>query len=193
MNETSKCHDSRRARGHFDRYLSGRGIDVGAGSDVLKAPDAQVRAWDLPDGDAQVLATVADGQLDFLYSSHCLEHMRCVPTALTNWTRVVRPGGHLYVVVPDYELYEKMKWPSLFNNDHKQTFSTRITRAMPQRENHWHIDQDLRPLFIERGVELLECEIEDAGFDYNNGPADQTRGAALAQILLIARKRPVAQ
>ena len=29
MNETSKCHNFRKARGDFDKYLHGHGIDIG--------------------------------------------------------------------------------------------------------------------------------------------------------------------
>ena len=43
--------------------------------------------------------------------------------ALGNWIRVVKPGGHLVVSVPDEDLYEQGVWPSTFNTDHKMTFT----------------------------------------------------------------------
>src|SRR5437867_5758022 len=85
MRETSKCEEMRRNRGDFDNYLKGEGIDIGAGEDVLKIPNGMVRPWDVPDGDAQLMAGVPDNSYDFVYSSHCLEHMRDVTQALTNW------------------------------------------------------------------------------------------------------------
>jgi len=130
MRETSKCHDMRLARGDFQNYLRGDGIDIGAGDDALRVPSGTVRPWDQPDGDAQLLAGISADCFDFVYSSHCLEHMRGVPEALENWIRVLRPGGWLYVVVPDYLLYEKMTWPSPFNSDHpteKHTFVELLT------------------------------------------------------------------
>jgi SAM-dependent methyltransferase len=89
------------------------------------------------------MAAVSADTFDFVYSSHCLEHMRDVPETLRNWTRILRPGGWLYVVVPDYVLYEKMSWPSRFNSDHKQSFSGLIDRSAVVRPNHWHLDGQL--------------------------------------------------
>ena len=101
MNETSKSQPFRQQRGDFQKYLRGSGIDIGAGPDPLLIPDGRVRAWDLADGDAQLMAGVADATYDFVYSSHCLEHMRDVEESLRNWVRILKPGGFLYVVVPD--------------------------------------------------------------------------------------------
>jgi predicted SAM-dependent methyltransferase len=108
MRETSKCHQLRAKRGDFDRYLCGDGIDIGAGNDPLRVAAGSVRAWDVDDGDAQKMESVADGSLDFVYSSHCREHLRDAPEALSNWIRILKPAGWLYFVVPDYTLYGKL-------------------------------------------------------------------------------------
>jgi len=79
--------------------------------------------YDAPQGDAQKLANVDDESFDFLFSSHCLEHMRDPVESLANWIRVVRRGGHLIISVPDEDLYEQGVWPSTFNSDHKLTFT----------------------------------------------------------------------
>lgn len=50
--------------------------------------------------DARVLP-LADGTLDYLCSSHVLEHLPDPIAALHEWHRVLRPGGWLYLVVPD--------------------------------------------------------------------------------------------
>ena len=132
---------------------------------------------------------VADSQFDFVYSSHCLEHMRSVDEALFHWARILRPSGHLYAVVPDYILYEKMTWPSMFNRDHKQSFSPLITRNQTQRPNHWHIEQDLKPLIENLGLTLVRVTLEDHHFNYNAGTFDQTARNALAQLCIVAQKR----
>jgi ubiquinone/menaquinone biosynthesis C-methylase UbiE len=82
-----------------------------------------LRAWDMPDGDAQLLAGVRDESFDFVHSSHCLEHMRNPAEALHNWFRVLKPNGHLICMVPDEDLYEQGHFPSAFNADHKWTFT----------------------------------------------------------------------
>jgi SAM-dependent methyltransferase len=178
----------RLARGDFDKYLKGDGIDIGAGNDPLRALTGTVRPWDMPDGDAQILAGVGANTFDFVYSSHCLEHMRDVPEALRNWIRVLKPGGWLYIVVPDYILYEKMTWPSRFNHDHKQSFSPIIKRSDVVRPNHWHMDEDLIPLLKQLGIGELAWGLEAKNFNFNAGMFDQTSQIALAQICFTARK-----
>lgn len=44
---------------------------------------------------------IPDGTLDYLCSSHVLEHLPDPIAALLEWHRVLRPGGWLFLVVPD--------------------------------------------------------------------------------------------
>ena len=46
------------------------------------------------------LAEVPDSSYDALLASHVLEHLANPLGALAEWQRVVRPGGHLLLVVP---------------------------------------------------------------------------------------------
>lgn len=179
----------RKERGDFEKYLTGDGIDIGAGRDALKVESGQVTSWDINKGDAQVLDGVLNDSFDFAYSSHCLEHMRDVGEALTNWARVVKPGGYLYIVVPDYLYYEKLRWPSVFNEGHNHTFSMNITREQVERDNHWNIKKDLTPLLKSIGVDVLNVGLELDGFNYNAGHEDQTMKDALSQLCIIAKKR----
>lgn len=118
MNETMK---TQRIWGPLERsILSGKGIDIGCGPDPL-SPD--VKAFDLKDGDANEITKYVDEVFDFVYSSHCLEHMREPTKAILEWWKLVRPGGHLFILVPDEDLYEQGVFPSRFNSDHKATFT----------------------------------------------------------------------
>ena len=120
-----------------------------------------MRVWDLTDGDALEMKGVASDSVDFVHSSHCLEHMKDPARALRSWLRVVRPGGHLIVTVPDEDLYEQGIWPSLFNRDHKATF--RIDKP----ESWSPVSFDLRALLHGlRDSEPLSIEKQDAGYDY---------------------------
>lgn len=129
MHETSKSIARRLRDVSYVRYFAGNGIDVGCGDDPLGqyAPlfpkMGSVREWDLADGDAQELPGVEPASLDWLHSSHCLEHLRHPLAALARWCEVVRPGGHLVVIVPDEDLYEQGSWPSRYNGDHKHSFT----------------------------------------------------------------------
>jgi len=216
-----------RGDGFAGKYLVGRIIDIGCGPDPI-TPHAE--PFDLAHGDAQYVAEVRpNAAYDAVCSSHCLEHMRDVPQALSQWWRLVKPGGYLILVVPDENLYEQGTWPSMFNLDHKATF--RIGG-----ESSWSpVSYDIRSLVLSLpAAELLDCEIQDLGYDHRRRrthigalgrvafglrrravavlrrlgstgrraanlasrifdlmgvPVDQTDGAALAQIQVIARKR----
>ena len=169
MHETSKAvmrrlHDSRFAM----RYFIGDGIDIGAGSDPLGNykeffPGMRsCRAWDIADGDAQFMEGVADASLDFVHSSHCLEHLRDPAEALRNWLRILKPGGHLVVVVPDEDLYEQGVFPSTWNSDHKWTFTIFKVRSWsPNSHNLTDLLEDLGDV-----ARLLKIETLDATFRY---------------------------
>jgi len=188
MRETSKCREIRVNRGDFSNYLRGNGIDIGAGNDPLRVVQGSVRAWDMKDGDAQLMEGISDTIFDFVYSSHCLEHMREVPEALSNWVRILKPNGWLYVVVPDYILDEKMTWPSRFNQDHKQSFSNIVTRNNVRRPNHWHTNEDLIPLLRSLNLVDINWALESHNFNFNAGLFDQTMQNAMAQLYFVARK-----
>ena len=49
--------------------------------------------------------------------------MRDPRSAIAQWWGLVKPGGVLFVIVPDEDLYEQGFWPSRFNCDHKWTFT----------------------------------------------------------------------
>ena len=104
VGETAKAHERRKRENFFVNYCTGEGLDVGYGADLI-VPNCS--GWDFRNGDAQYLAGIEDESFDFVYSSHCLEHMYNVRVALKNWFRVVRKGGYLILAVPHRDLYEK--------------------------------------------------------------------------------------
>lgn len=118
--ETRKAQNRREREGFFEKYCTGDGLDIGSGSDPLITPYGTVRPYDKQHGDANLLNGIDDNSFDFVYSSHCLEHLDTPHIALQNWFRVVKPGGHLIVVVPHRDLYEKkLLLPSRWNTEHK--------------------------------------------------------------------------
>lgn len=192
MRETSKLAEYRKVVGHDQLYLKGEGIDIGCGADPLVTEYGSVVKWDMQDGDAMLMESVRDDVFDFVYSSHCLEHVVDVAETLRNWVRIVKPGGFLYVVVPDWILYEKETWPSMFNSDHKHTFSGEVSRETVGRENHWRIEDDVRDVLESVGAELVEVELQDNNYRYDwPASVDQTMGNATAQVLFVAKKNEV--
>ena len=196
MKETSKCQEGRKKAGHFDLYLKGKGIDIGCGDDKLMVEQGSVDCWDLNNGDAMLMESIANDTYDFVYSSHCLEHLEDLETSLYNWSRILKKGGHLYFAVPEYILYERMTFPSIFNIDHKQTFSYYMTKEQVKRKNHYHYT-DIIKIIENLNMEVEISKLEDDNYDYSKGTGgNQTLYDASAQILFVAKKKektPVSQ
>ena len=176
MEESAKSRARREAEGFFDKYCRGKGIDIGSGPDPLTPA---CRAWDVKDGDAQKMEGVADESFDFVYSSHCLEHMRDPLEALLNWWRILKPGGHLIVVVPHEDLYEQGLFPSVFNSDHKTSFS--ISKQRSWSPVHYNLTDLVRHL---PRHDVVYMRVIDQHYDYAQlgGMVDQTMGKAEAAI-----------
>ncbi len=149
----------------FDRrFLQGRVIDIGCGDDPIVS---HAEPFDVQHGDAQEIASLRDvGAYDAVCSSHCLEHMRDVKRALSQWWSLVREGGYLVLVVPDEDLYEQGGWPSLFNKDHKATF--RLRKAVSWSPVSYDIEELVRAL---PGAQIVSAETQDAGYDHSLGKA----------------------
>ncbi|MBS1717612.1 MAG: methyltransferase domain-containing protein [Armatimonadetes bacterium] len=105
-------------------YLKGEGIEIGAlhnpmpvsskatvryvdrhpREELLKdypdVPAADVVPVDIVD-DGETLGTVGDSSQDFIIASHMLEHTEDPIRTLKHFMRVLRPGGRLFLVVPD--------------------------------------------------------------------------------------------
>lgn len=189
MNETSKSHHARLRNGDY-QFLRGHVLDVGAGPDALKLPPpSTVRGWDLEDGDAQYLEGLKDGSFDAVFSSHCLEHLTHVPTALSNWARVCKEGGYVYAVTPSFAFYERMQWPSPYNPDHKASFDL---VDLGRRPSHpYYGFREMRQVGLACGLTLVDARLELDNYDLAktyDTKLDQTMGNALAQCTFIYLK-----
>jgi SAM-dependent methyltransferase len=127
MGGTSLAASRRRASRLFtERAFVGRAIDIGSGGDPLTTEGfpllQSVLEWDKREGhDAFDLPAE---HFDVVYSSHCLEHLDAPFIAIARWWPLVKVGGHLVIVVPDEELYERFQWPSRYNSDHRAMYTS---------------------------------------------------------------------
>jgi predicted SAM-dependent methyltransferase len=104
------------------RYLRGEGIEIGAlyrpqrlpggarARFVDHAPTEELRRvypwhdWVQPPDvvdEAERLDTFADESLDFVVANHVLEHVEDPVAALSAFLRVLRPGGIVFLTLPD--------------------------------------------------------------------------------------------
>jgi O-antigen biosynthesis protein len=122
--ENSGFHDPSLREKLASKYLRGEGIEIGAlhqplvtpvnvrvdyvdrlSSTELRSHYPELDAYSIkkPDiiDDAQTLTTVMNAQYDFCIANHVLEHMDDPIGALSNWIRILKPGGILFFSVPD--------------------------------------------------------------------------------------------
>ena len=95
--ETNKSYEYRVKKGYGD-FFQGRGVDIGCG----KAPLSQavfngiteLVEYDNEEGqsenDGNTCSNLEDGSFDFVYSSHCLEHMDDPYSSYRNWIRTIK-------------------------------------------------------------------------------------------------------
>ncbi len=197
MKECSKSITRRLADANFiNKYFVGKGLDIGGKPDPLGlyrglfCQMELVRTWDWEDGDAQYLATVTDGEFDFVHSSHCLEHLVDPVEGLRNWFRVVRPGGYLIATVPDEDLYEQGVFPSTFNRDHKWTFTIYKQKSWSERS----INVVELVCGLGENAELVRLEQLSTTYRFELPRYDQTlTPIGECGIEFIIRKRPDAE
>lgn len=158
-------------------------LDVGAGDDPMSKYYGFER-FDKEEGDATHLSALKANHYGLVWSSHCLEHLDDPLVALPRWWDVVKPGGVLWLLVPDFALYEHGHWPSVMNPDHRWAFSCRGTI---RHSKHLILDHLWRSL---PGAKLLRLDIQCQNYDISGvmDLVDQTHGVAEASCELVLRK-----
>jgi predicted SAM-dependent methyltransferase len=115
-----------KTRAELSVYLFGKGIEIGALQKSLdlsnssvqsvkyvdRMPTAELRKHypelaeltliepDVVD-DAQILKNFSDESLDFIIANHLIEHMENPIQAIETWLRKLKPGGIIYMAMPD--------------------------------------------------------------------------------------------
>jgi SAM-dependent methyltransferase len=197
MKECSKSIQRRLTDSNFlRRYFVGDGIDIGGKPDPLNLYQEffplmrTIKTWDWEDGDAQFLEGISDETLNFVHSSHCLEHLIDPEEGLRNWFRVLKPNGYMIVTVPDEDLYEQGIFPSTYNKDHKWTFTI-------FKEKSW-CDRSISLLDLVKKIglaaEIVKIEQISVNYRFNLPRFDQTlTPVGECGLELIIRKRPAAE
>ena len=90
-------------------YCKGDGIDVGSGANPLKG----AMPFDLKKGDDAY--NLPDRLFDYIYSSHCLEHLPEPIRALRHWKSRLKEGGTLFLYLPHKDM---LRWSKENNRSH---------------------------------------------------------------------------
>jgi len=104
-NEDKRKYPGRKV---VEKYAAtGKGLDIGCGKAKIHSNAMGVDVYPFKDvaivTDATDLWMFKKNELDFIVSSHTLEHMPDTKKTLLEWKRVIKPGGIIGIVVPDGE------------------------------------------------------------------------------------------
>jgi predicted SAM-dependent methyltransferase len=95
-------------------FCKGFGLDIGCNRLDWAMPGAiPIDPIIDPSHDAMRLP---HADLDFIYSSHCLEHLDSWVEAVEYWTKLLKQGGCLFLYLPDYS---QTYWRPWNNRKHK--------------------------------------------------------------------------
>jgi SAM-dependent methyltransferase len=80
------------------KFCQGTGIDLGAG--LWPLPGAVPVDASRGPGLSRSMADFEDGSLDYVFSSHCLEHIESWRQSLGEWISKLKPEGYLFLYLP---------------------------------------------------------------------------------------------
>lgn len=125
------------------KHCRGRGIDVGAG--LWPLPGATpVDIWRGP-GAGKTVDDFASESLDFLFSSHCLEHIENWRAALAEWVGKVKPGGIVFLYLPHPECGIWERGSPFVGDEHKWSPTPTVIEGALQELGCAVLEKDAGP------------------------------------------------
>jgi SAM-dependent methyltransferase len=96
---------------YVDKYIVGKGIDMGCGSCPLLRADClhvDISPQPVKDNFIQTDAFnfLQDDEVDYIFSSHMVEDLgskELVIECINRWSLMLKPGGHLILLLPDMQ------------------------------------------------------------------------------------------
>jgi len=96
------------------QICEGKGYDIGCNRKEWSLPGSI--PIDLAFNDNWDAMNLPLDTVDYIFSSHCLEHLDSWVDAITYWTTKIKSGGILYLYLPDFS---QEYWRPWNNNKHK--------------------------------------------------------------------------
>ena len=131
-----------QANGNASQYIvpfakqvcKGKGYDVGYNNPDWKFPGAI--GVDLNDGTGYHADNLPSESVDYIFSSHCLEHVPDWVATLNHWTTRLNPGGVLFLYLPDYS---QSYWRPWNNRKHIHVMDPYILKQYLQDKGYVNI------------------------------------------------------
>lgn len=127
-------------------FCHGRGVDVGFHKQEWKFPNSI--GADLSDDSNAYHAYHLPEDLDYIYSSHCLEHLDNWVGAIEYWASALKTGGVLFLYLPHRD---QEYWHPWNNRKHLHVLDAEMVESCMKKfgfENIMHSDRDLNHSFI---------------------------------------------
>ena len=127
-------------------FCKGIGYDIGYNKDEWKYPNAI--GIDINNlNDDYHANNLPDGFVDYIYSSHCLEHLDNWVETIEYWISKLKDSGVLFLYLPDFSQKYLRPWN---NRKHKQIFTPNILKEFCISKNlkHFCSGVDLNNSFI---------------------------------------------
>jgi predicted SAM-dependent methyltransferase len=126
----------------------GTGVDIGCNREEWKYPGAYAVDPEINEYDA---LNFPYNNLDYIFSSHCLEHLNNWVDVLDYWTSKLKVGGTLFLYLPDYS---QTYWRPWHNRKHINIFTPNIIADYMQDCGYTNIfksEVDLNNAFMVMG------------------------------------------
>ena len=147
----SEGNASQFAIPYAKHVCKGIGVDIGCNREEWKFPGAIAIDPALNEYDA---LNFPYEDLDYVFSSHCLEHLYNWVEVLDYWTLKLKPGGVLFLYLPDYSQEYWRRWN---NRKHLNIFTPEIIFDYMNDNNYKNIfksEVDLNNAFMVMGEKI---------------------------------------
>jgi len=128
----------------------GRGYDIGCMKKEWAFPGAI--PIDLIFDDEFDAYNLPEGEMDYIFSSHCLEHLHDWVKAMNYWYDKLKVGGNLFLYLPHYS---QEYWRPWNNKKHIHVFTPEIISDYMKDKGYYNIfysERDLNNSFMIMGV-----------------------------------------
>ena len=165
--------ESAKIRWELPRYTRGRGLDLGCGSEKAFPHFIGVdngdhdekfgfrTAADVVVSTCEKLDIFASNCMDFVFSSHLIEHIKDTKAALSEWWRLIRQGGYLVLYYPHKELYPNIGTPGA-NPTHVHDFMPQDIIDIMREVGYWDL---VRNETRDKGMEYSQFQVFQKAYD----------------------------
>lgn len=113
------------------KFCKGKGYDIGYSKKEWKFPNSI--GIDISDTNDDYHANnLPEEKVDFIYSSHCLEHVPNWVETIDYWVSKIKKSGILFLYLPDFS---QKYWRPWNNKKHNHCFTPEIFRGYCEFKN----------------------------------------------------------